>query len=148
MHLRLIREPTRKDATIGSLYIDNVWQCWTLEDTIRERVGQPVKSWKVPAQTAIGAGRYRVIVTPSPRFNRPLPLLLDVIGFDGVRIHPGNVPADTEGCILVGLDRDREGGRVLRSRLAFDLLFPKLEQARGDIWITIENPPEAVGQAA
>lgn len=146
MHLRLIREPTHKDATMGSLYINGIWQCWTLEDTIRERVGQPVKAWKVPAQTAIASGRYRVIVTPSPRFNRPLPLLLDVVGFDGVRIHPGNVPADTEGCILVGLDRG--DGRVLRSRLAFDLLFPKLEQARGDIWITIENPADPIGQAA
>lgn len=138
MTLRLIREPSINGATLGSLYIDGHWQAWTLEDQIREQAGVPVAAWKVPAQTAIPAGRYRVIVTPSQRFQRPLPLVLDVPGFSGIRIHPGNGPEDTEGCILVG--RDRVAGRVLQSRVAFEALFATLQAAIGDIWIEIQNP--------
>ena len=143
-NLRVIREPSIGGATLGSLYINGVWQCWSLEDALREISGQPVTAWKVPKETAIPSGRYRVIITPSVRFQRPLPLLLDVPGFTGVRIHPGNSIADTEGCLLVG--KDRQDGRVLGSRVAFEALFARLSAAVGDIWIGIENP--AVAQAA
>ena len=138
MTLRLIREPTRDGTTFGVLFVDGHFQCFTLEDAVRDVLGQPVAAWKVPGQTAIPAGRYRVIVTPSARFQRPLPLLLDVPGFSGVRIHPGNTIEDTEGCLLVGMDR--RVGRVLRSRAAFEALFPQIAQASGDVWIAIENP--------
>lgn len=137
MTLRLVREPTVNGATHGCLFVDGRFLCFTLEDAIRDV--------KVPGQTAIPAGRYRVIVTPSVRFQRPLPLLLDVPGFSGVRIHPGNGIGDTEGCVLVGLDRDET--RVLQSRLAMDKLFPLIEAATGEIWIEIE-PPRVSAQAA
>ena len=139
MTLRLVREPTRNGATFGCLFVDGHFACFTLEDAVREVAGRPVSTWKVPAQTAIPSGRYRVIVTPSARFGRPLPLLVDVPGFDGVRIHPGNTIADTEGCILVGCDRD--GSQVLQSRRAFEALFPRIAQATGEIWISIEQAP-------
>lgn len=137
MNLRVIREPSIGGATLGSLYIDGVWQCWTLEDALREMPGQPVETWKVARETAIPAGRYQVAITPSQRFNRPLPLLLAVPGFAGVRIHPGNTIHDTEGCLLVG--KDRSNGRVLGSRVAFEALFARLAVTR-DIWLRIENP--------
>ena len=140
MTLRLIREPTHDGATLGSLYVDRVWQSWTLEDAIREVPGQPVAVWKVPRQTAIPSGRYRVLITPSVRFQRPMPLVVDVPGFTGVRLHPGNTVADTDGCILIG--KDRQAGRVLQSRVAFEALFATLAGAAGDIWIAIENPAE------
>lgn len=138
MTLRVIREPSIGGATLGSLYVNGVWQCWLLEDQLREISGQPVESWKVKSETAIPAGRYKVAITPSQRFQRRLPLLLDVPGFTGVRIHPGNTVADTEGCLLVG--QDRQNGRVLRSRIAFEALFAELEDADGDIWINVEQP--------
>lgn len=144
MNIRVIREPSIGGATLGSLYVNGVWQCWTLEDAIREIPGQPVESWKVKSETAIPAGRYKIAITPSQRFQRRLPLLLDVPGFAGVRIHPGNTVADTEGCLLVG--QDRQAGRVLRSRVAFEALFAELEDADGDIWINVEPP--AIEQAA
>lgn len=145
MRLRLIREPSA-GATFGSLYVNDVWQCWTLEDEIRERPGQPVAAWKVKGQTAIPAGRYRVVVTMSARFNRELPLLVDVPGFSGIRIHPGNTPADTEGCILPGRFRGASATRfsILESRAAFDALFGRIRAGLrddGDVWIVIENPP-------
>ena len=145
MILRLIREPSIGGATHGSLYIDGHWVCWTLEDTIREIAGQPVATWKVPTHTAIPQGRYPLIITPSVRFQRPLPLVVDVPGFSGVRIHPGNTVADTEGCILVGADRQPQ--RVLQSRIAFERLFERLRIAPGALWIEIDNP-RTVEQAA
>lgn len=146
MNLRVIREPSIGGATLGSLYINGVWQCWTLEDAIREVPGQPVSAWKVPGQTAIPAGRYRVILTPSQRFKRALPLLVDVPGFSGVRIHAGNTITDTEGCLLVGNHRGES--RVAESRIALEALFGRLARAAGEIWIRMENPLVEAEQAA
>lgn len=137
MTLRLIREPSLQGATLGCLFVDGHWQAFTLEDELREVPGQPVDAWKVPGETAIPAGVYRVVITYSQRFQRPLPLLVDVPGFSGIRLHPGNTIADTSGCVLVG--RDRHAGRVLQSRKAFADLFAALTLA-GDSWIAIENP--------
>lgn len=133
MRLLLQRLQLDPDVTIGGLNVDDAWQAWTLEDTVR------APGVKVPGATAIPAGKYRVDITFSNRFQRPLPLLLNVPNFEGVRIHPGNTAADTEGCILVG--EDRLAKSVGRSRLAFAALFAKLlsAKARGEsITIQIE----------
>ena len=145
-NLRLIREPSFQGATLGVLFLDHQFRCFTLEDKVRERPGLPVAQWKVPGETAIPSGHYRVIITPSVRFHRPLPLVVDVPGFTGIRIHPGNVVADTSGCILVG--KDRGDGRLMQSRVAFEDLFAALEAATGEMWITIENPPVSETPAA
>ena len=138
MNLRLIREPSKDGCTLGVLFIDGAFECFTLEDVVREVTGQPVSAWKVKGDTAIPAGRYRVVRTRSPRFGKILPLLEQVPGFEGIRIHAGNRSADTEGCVLPG--RSRGVGMVLDSRIAFESLDQKLRHATGDIWITIENP--------
>lgn len=137
MRLRLIREPSIEACTHGSLYVDGAWCMWTLEDVVREVEGQPVSAWKIPGRTAIPAGTYRVALTTSQRFGRVLPLLVDVDGFSGVRIHPGNTAADTEGCILPGTGR--VPGRVTGSRVAFEQLYERLERATSEPWIQIEN---------
>jgi regulator of RNase E activity RraA len=67
-----------------------------------------------------------VIVDHSTRFNQELPRLLDVPGFTGIRIHPGNSAADTDGCILVGLRRAADS--VLDSRKAFEPLLEKIRR--------------------
>lgn len=127
MQIDLERVQCTPDATIGSLSVDGAWLCWTCEDAVREVPGQPVGTWKVPGKTAIPAGTYEVGVTMSQRFGRPLPLLLAVPGFTGIRIHPGNTAADTEGCILPGLTR--AGQSVGLSRRAFDQIFPLIRDA-------------------
>lgn len=94
MLLTLKRRPSHLGATIGELFIDGVIECWTLEDEIRQE--------KIPGKTCIPPGRYRVVLTKSPRFKKVLPELLKVPGYTGVRIHAGNRHEHTEGCILVG----------------------------------------------
>lgn len=124
-------------ATIGELAVDGVFECFTLEDEVRDG---DIFRVKVPGATAIPSGRYPVIITYSQRFKRDLPLLIGVPNFDGVRIHPGNTAANTEGCILVG--RRRGVARIDDSVLAFDAFFPKLqsELAAGQkCWIALED---------
>lgn len=141
MNIRLMREPSIEGTTFGVLFVNGHFECHGLEDEIREIAGKPVDAWKVPHQTAIPAGRYEVRITPSARFQRLLPELVNVPGFSGVRLHPGNTTADTEGCILLG--KDRQGGRILQSRVAFEAFFAKLAATAGPHWIAIENPDVA-----
>lgn len=110
--LTLTRRERVADATIGEMRADSGAAWLTLEDVVR-----PKGAAKVRGRTAIPAGEYAVQVTWSPRFQQPMPLLLDVPNFSGVRIHPGNTAEDTDGCILVGLTR--RGASIARSREAY-----------------------------
>ena len=134
MNLVLEREVLSDESTIGQLSVDGEWLCHTLEDPVRAGV-------KVYGNTAIDEGRYKVVISHSNRFNKLLPLLLDVPNFTGVRIHAGNTSADTDGCILVGLQKGVNS--IGRSKAAMDLLMPRLQAALqdgGECWITIQNP--------
>lgn len=133
MELLLQREPSMDGCTIGRLFVDGVAECFTLEDQVRTGP-------KVMHETAIPPGRYRLDITRSQRFGRMLPILLNVPGFSGVRIHPGNTDADTSGCILVGQGRANES--IVSSRLALGALQPKIAGALArheDVHITVEN---------
>ena len=130
MELVLTRDSFLPTRTLGKLYIDNVFECFTCEDTVRDA--------KIPGETAIPKSRYKVVITLSNRFKRELPLLLNVPNFEGVRIHSGNTEADTEGCILCGKTRSDAG--VFESRLATNNLILKIRnaiQAGREVWITI-----------
>ncbi len=132
MRIDLARIQRDADVTIGRLTVNKV-ELWVCEDAVR-----PVK---IHGRTAIPAGRYEVRITYSPRFKRMLPLLLNVPGFEGVRIHPGNGPNDTEGCLLPGLDRRPQG--VGRSRDAFNILYQMIRAAedRGEpVLLEITEP--------
>lgn len=135
MELKLKRIAKRDTYTIGRLFIDEKYFCDTLEDKVRDLS----KEAKVKGRTAIPAGRYQIVLTYSPRFKRILPLLLDVPQFEGVRIHRGNTAKDTEGCILVGYNR--EVGKVLDSAVTEQRLMAVLQNTanKGEqIYITIE----------
>lgn len=105
-------------------------ECFSLEDTQRDIEGEPVEKWKIKGETAMPRGLYNVIISFSQRFKRDLPLLEHVPGFTGIRIHPGNTSADTEGCILVG--RGKTDKTVTESKIAFNALFEKIRKALGD----------------
>jgi hypothetical protein len=133
MILELRRGQSDSKATLGDLYVDGVWTCYTLEDT-------EVRGPKIPGETAIPTGLYKVIITMSPKFGRPLPLLVDVPGFDGIRIHPGNTAQDTEGCILLGQTEGKDF--IGSSRAAFDSLYPKIEAVLangGEVWMNVTH---------
>ena len=132
MKLTLVRTDLTEASTIGSLSVNDTFQCFTLEDKVQ------AGGVKIFGETAIPAGEYTVTVTYSPRFKRQLPLLVNVSGFVGVRIHPGNSARDTEGCILVG--RKKSVDWISDSVAAFDELFPKIYaafQAHEPITLTV-----------
>lgn len=136
MRMQLERLQRDSDVTIGSLSIDGDFECFVLEDPIREVKGQPVAGWKIPGQTAIPYGTYAVQITRSARFGVDLPLLIGVQGFSGVRIHAGNTTADTEGCLLVGMDRLTKS--LGRSRKALEALMPKIAAGLKHGGVTLE----------
>src|SRR4051794_9959221 len=112
MKLKLIRDPFTQNSTVGKLYADGKYLCYSLED-LRRPDGE-----KVHGATCIPSGVYQVQITQSARFGRRLPLLLNVPNFAGIRIHPGNAPNDTEGCILVGQTKAIDF--IGQSRAAFE----------------------------
>ena len=138
----------RKAYTIGRLSIrqqvddeylagyENKYFCDTLEPTWRDYANG---AYKVKGRSAIPEGRYAVVISYSPKFKQWLPILLGVPKFEGIRIHAGNTAKDTEGCILVGMNR--EVGKVLDSRKWLYELKQKIVEAkdRGEaVWITIK----------
>ncbi len=142
--LQVIRQTTRNGFTPGYLTWDGKAECFTCEDPIREIPGQPVAKWKIFGETAIPAGTYQVIIDHSEHFEKRMPHVLDVPGFEGIRIHIGNRPKDTEGCLLLGDVIAADG--VASSTAAFNEFMQKLETAlaAGEVWITYVNPPVVV----
>ena len=152
MELILERIAKRKTYTIGRLYIqrrvddeylagtENQYFCDTLEPTWRDYANG---AYKVKGRSAIPEGRYAVVISFSPKFKQWLPILLGGPEFNrkwqGIRIHAGYTSEDTEGCILVG--KNREVGKVLDSRIWVHRLKQKIVEAKGrgePVWITIK----------
>ena len=159
MELILERIAKRKNYTIGRLYIaqeindsdkeghpglrqpltEGLQICDTLEPTWRDYKNG---AYKVKGRSAIPEGRYAVVISYSPKFKQWLPILLGGPEFNrkwqGIRIHAGNTAKDTEGCILVG--KNREVGKVLDSHIWVHRLKQKIVEAKGrgePVWITI-----------
>lgn len=126
LELFLKRFKFTENATYGRLHVGGEFFCYILEDTDRrlEDGGE-----KIYGKTAIPRGRYEIIINRSPRFMRQLPLLLNVPGFEGIRIHTGNKPEDTEGCLIPGLKIQPEKNWIANSRAAFDPLMGKILSA-------------------
>jgi hypothetical protein len=122
MKLELRRKQCGSLTTLGELFINGEFFCFTLEDMDRklEEGGE-----KVYGQTCIPRGNYEVLITWSNRFKRDLPLIKDVPRFEGIRFHAGNTKADTEGCILLG--SSVAGNTVLNSRATVDKFIVRLE---------------------
>jgi hypothetical protein len=140
MNLLVQRTTRTTRSTDGKLFVDNTFECYTLEPMYREQPNMPVSAWKVFGSTAIPVGTYGVEVTYFYRDQYYSPLLDNVPGFSGVRIHIGNFPTDTEGCILVGTTPGQD--EVLDSKIAFNSLMAKINAARNNntpIQITIQN---------
>ena len=151
MELLLTRIAKKKTYTIGRLCIleevvdeyttgiAEKYFCDTLEPTWRDYANG---AYKIKGKSAIPEGRYAVVISYSPKFKQWLPILLGGPEFNrkwqGIRIHAGNTAKDTEGCILVG--QNREVGKVLDSRIWVHRLKQKIVEAKDKgeaVWITI-----------
>ncbi|WP_455763299.1 DUF5675 family protein [Prevotella disiens] len=144
LNILLHRKWCRPNYIIGNLYLNGVFFSNTLEDKDRGlKQSMPldeIEQCKVYGQTAIPSGRYEVRITYSNRFKRPLPLLLNVPGFEGIRIHAGNTPKDTLGCILVG--KNDRIGQVRHSRTIMAKLQQQIDSTilnGGKVFIDIKN---------
>lgn len=139
MKLTLKRIALRPTYTIGKLYIDNVYFCDTIEDTVRD-INKNGKfdngEKKVHSKTAIPYGTYEIKWTYSPRFKKYTPQLMNVPSFEGIRIHAGNTSADTEGCLILG--ENKQVGKVLNSRTTINKFYQIIKEACSNGNVTIE----------
>ena len=142
MEITVDRFERTENSTISTCSVDGLFECFILEDKDRGLTKDMplavIKAQKVYGKTAIPAGRYEVVVTYSDRFKKPLPLLLGVPGYEGIRIHPGNTAENTLGCLLPGMEFKKD--MVTESRAAFKDLFSKIQAAskRSKVFVEIK----------
>ena len=138
MKLDVIWTQFGSDATNGILLIDGVFECFTLEDEVRD--GQ-----KQMGETAIPLGEYEVKFRTvggydaryqkkyGTTWHKGMLELQDVPNFKYILIHTGNTDEHTAGCLLVGetqqdLDRGKDGF-VGGSGDAYKKMYPKVRDA-------------------
>ena len=136
--LALVRSFFTLKATEGTLSVDGMRECVTLED---HSPWSDVGAVKVPGRTCIPPGRYQIVLVDSQRFGPGTLSLVGVPQFTAIRIHAGNTSAQTEGCILVGQDAtapddDWVGKSVAALKALKSTLLPRL-RAGEEAWITI-----------
>ena len=143
MRIELVRIAFKDTYTIGKLYVDGKYFSDVIEDKDRgldsSMTESEILEKKVKGQTAIPTGHYVINITYSPKYKRMMPLLLDVKGFSGIRIHSGNTAKDTEGCLIVG--KNKKVGMVLESRDTYKRLF-KMMEGQEEITIDITRKGE------
>ena len=143
MEIKLIRKYYQAKYTIGRLYVNNRFFSDCLEPPsqhLTERCSMDtIQNAKNKGYRAIPTGRYRILITRSRRFGRWLPLLMNVKRFEGIRIHAGNKPEDTRGCILPGFNRRK--GYVLDSTRCVLTLVKMMTEAmeKGEkVFVTVK----------
>lgn len=138
LHILITRNWRKTDYTVGRLYVNGTQLCNSIEDTDRRLFqGQPLSEIlkiKVKGKTAIPTGTYRIRVTESPKFKRPLIEVVDVPGFSGIRIHALNSAEESEGCIGPGLNT--APGRVTDSR-KYENILTDMVAKEPEAYITI-----------
>lgn len=126
----------KKDTyTIGVLMVDGEKFSDTLEDKVRDLKSEK----KVYGETAIPAGKYKVVMSMSSKFKRVMPYLENVPQYTGIMIHPGNTIKDTSGCILVG--ENKKKGQLVNSRKYSDELNKRINEAierKEQVWIEVD----------
>ena len=136
MKLELKRFSAGKDSTLGLLFVDGEFECFTLEDEYREE--------KVKGETRIPAGTYKVakrevVSGLTEKYRSKYPwfdyhfMLHDVPNFQYVYIHVGNDDDHTDGCLLVGdavkSNIFNEDNNLTSSGPAFKRLYHKMCEA-------------------
>lgn len=134
MKLMLQREPQIGDGIPGKLAVDGAFYCYTLE-----RASKKIPAGSYPVQmTASNRAEHGLLWTPD-RTGYTLPLLLNVPGRDGIRIHSANEPQQLEGCIAVGQVQQED--HLWQSQAALTWLWKELVKSPTDsITIDIRDP--------
>ena len=147
MEIKLLRYSSQSQTTLGVMYIDGEFECYTLEDCYREV--------KIKHETRIPCGEYVVKLREfgghynkySNKYDRHEGMLWlqDVPNFTDILIHIGNDKNATSGCILVGSTancNNKEKGFISDSTSAYlDMYFKVLKAfKRGEeVKIKIKN---------
>ncbi len=147
LDIEVIRKYFKDFYTIGKMYVNKEYHCDTLEDPVRDLSDinhdgdfDDNGEGKIYGQTAIPYGTYRVLVNYSPKLKRRLPILLDVTGFTGIRIHSVNTAKNTEGCIGIGQNKSK--GRLVNGPYYETRLVQMIDEARDNgiqTYITIKS---------
>lgn len=144
MNFILKRKYFKPNYTIGILYLNHKRICETMEPPSAHITSKSstrrITEAKSRGTIAIPTGQYRILVTKSYKFFKWLPLLWNVPCFKGIRIHAGNKPSDTRGCILPGWNR--RPGYVLGSTSAMSIIMQHIQSALSadeSVYITIKE---------
>lgn len=142
MELILKRDTFTEESTIGKLSIDGTFECYILEDKDRGLTDSmplaEIVGTKIYGKTAIPYGCYEIDWTMSNRFKVMMPILKNVKGYEGIRIHKGNSEIDSLGCLLCGTKKITN--RITESTIATNKLYTKIAEAKKKgikIYITI-----------
>jgi hypothetical protein len=147
MELGVLRKYFKDTYTIGKFSIDGKSICETLEDKVRELHDinhdgdfTDTGEGKIYGETAIPCGRYMVELTWWPKHQKFAPILKDVPGFTGILIHSGVTAKDTEGCILVG--ENKEKGKLINGPYWSSFVTQAIQKAIEEnekVFITIKQ---------
>jgi hypothetical protein len=137
VELKRLTPPDRTWDTLGLLFLDGIFVCFTLEDRYREK--------KIPSSTRIPSGTFNLtlrtygrhhekyLLDYSKDWHKGMILLEHVPGFTDILVHIGNTAGDTEGCILVGsgigVFRQDKPLTVLSSTVAYTTIYPLIRDA-------------------
>ena len=136
MEIKVVRTQLGKDATNGLVFIDNLFECYSLEDQYQTQ--------KVMHETCIPEGKYEIKLRTVGGFNerytkkyptmhRGMLWVQDVPGFEYILIHQGNTDEHTSGCLIIGdTQQDLDvsfNGMVGSSANAYKKLYPKVSGA-------------------
>jgi hypothetical protein len=151
MELLLKRFSSADESTLGLVFVEERFFCYSLEDQFNEP--------KIPGETRIPAGRYQIILRNEggmvtrykKRFSwhRGMLWLQDVPGFRFIYLHVGNKDDDSEGCILVGdgqVQNVTERGQVTSSVAGYRRLYEVIIEAllSEEVWIEIFDEDEEI----
>lgn len=129
----LVKRIAKKEKyTIGHLFINDEYFCDTIEDIDRglddSMTESEIKKIKIKGKTAIPTGEYKLTIDYSPHFGKNCFHILNVKGFDGIRIHSGNDEEDSEGCLIVG--QNKLVGKVINSKDTLAKLYKKTDNEK------------------
>ena len=143
MKITVIRDPViRPDKgeafTPGRMYVNGLHFGFTCEDEDRHLETVGIKE-KVHGRTGISRGTYPLEVTFSQRFQRELPYVAGVLGFEGIRIHGGNRAEDSLGCILLGQVRTATGIAQCAATVQRLIAMIKSAEDKGELsWLEVK----------